>query len=286
MCRLLAYTGRDTLLDDLIYKPKNSLVNQSFDAKELDEPLNGDGFGVGWYAPELGSDPGVFVSTSPAWSNRNLRYLAKKISSPCIFAHVRAASVGETSEANCHPFSFGNYMFMHNGGIAEFGKIKRKLRRNLPDTLYDWVRGQTDSEHFFATLLHRLKVHEQESTALPTATLVSAFRDTIREFEEMGVANKIEEESYLNMVVTDGKSIVASRYVTNPTMEPLSLYYSEGSRYICEDGVCRMEPAGPGEKSVLIVSEKLTTIRKDWHPVPVNHFVVVKPDLTVSLEKI
>src|SRR3954463_15117127 len=103
MCRLLAYKGVPITMDKLILEPKNSLIHQSFDAKEIEEPLNGDGFGVGWYVPELSIEPAVFVSTLPAWSNRNLKNLAKHIKAPCLFAHVRAASFGDTSEANCHP---------------------------------------------------------------------------------------------------------------------------------------------------------------------------------------
>jgi predicted glutamine amidotransferase len=79
MCRLLAYMGSAIIIDKLLYQPKNSLVNQSIDAKEIEEPLNGDGFGIGWYVSEVNYEPVTFVSVNPAWSNRNLRNLAPKI---------------------------------------------------------------------------------------------------------------------------------------------------------------------------------------------------------------
>jgi glutamine amidotransferase len=47
MCRLLAYLGTPIIIDKLLYQPKNSLITQSFDSKEREEPLNGDGFGIG-----------------------------------------------------------------------------------------------------------------------------------------------------------------------------------------------------------------------------------------------
>lgn len=78
MCRLLAYKGTSIVIDRLLYQPKNSLINQSFNAKEIEEPLNGDGFGIGWYVPEVTNEPVTFVSVNPAWSNRNLRNLAPK----------------------------------------------------------------------------------------------------------------------------------------------------------------------------------------------------------------
>ncbi|MBL7864324.1 MAG: class II glutamine amidotransferase, partial [Cyclobacteriaceae bacterium] len=104
MCRLMAYRGTSIVIDNLLYKPKNSLINQSLAAKEIEEPLNGDGFGIGWYVPEVNNEPVTFVSVNPAWSNRNLRNLAPKVRTGCMIAHVRAASVGEVSESNCHPF--------------------------------------------------------------------------------------------------------------------------------------------------------------------------------------
>jgi len=56
MCRLLLYTGkRPILLADLLTRPAHSIINQSFSPKlriDAHRPLNGDGFGVGWYDRE------------------------------------------------------------------------------------------------------------------------------------------------------------------------------------------------------------------------------------------
>ena len=49
MCRWLAYSGTPLLLDDLLYKPAHSLIDQSLHSKLGVETTNGDGFGVGWY---------------------------------------------------------------------------------------------------------------------------------------------------------------------------------------------------------------------------------------------
>jgi glutamine amidotransferase len=55
MCRWLAYSGSPVLLEELLYKPENSLVTQSRHARLGVEATNGDGFGVGWYATALGN---------------------------------------------------------------------------------------------------------------------------------------------------------------------------------------------------------------------------------------
>jgi len=69
MCRFVAYSGLPLLLADLLYVPSDSLILQSYHARERSEPLNGDGFGVGWYVPEIDDTPCVVRSITPAWSN-------------------------------------------------------------------------------------------------------------------------------------------------------------------------------------------------------------------------
>lgn len=71
----------------------------------------------------------------------NLKRFATKIRSPLIFAHVRAAYPGMlVSEANCHPFQFGRFLWMHNGGIGKFPAVARALRESLRDDLYNTMQ--------------------------------------------------------------------------------------------------------------------------------------------------
>ena len=69
----------------------------------------------GWFSPDdscaakqrrpADPTPCTFTSITPAWNNDNLGRLACKITSPLVFAHVRAAYPGmPVSEQNCHPF--------------------------------------------------------------------------------------------------------------------------------------------------------------------------------------
>jgi glutamine amidotransferase len=282
MCRLMAYMGTPIIVDKLLYQPKNSLVNQSINAKELEEPLNGDGFGIGWYVKEVNSEPVTFVSVHPAWSNRNLRNLAPKIRTDCFIAHVRAASVGEVSESNCHPFQYKNILMVHNGGVENFSNIKRKLREPLTDELYNWIKGQTDSEHIFAYVLNDL--FRNHKTITPDA-VADAFESTFRALKKMMAENNITEAAYLNMVFTDGSFVVGTRYVTDPKEEPLTLYHSEGSRYVVEDGVTRLMAPEDDDQAVLVVSEKLSD-DKDWTLIPPNHFVIVEESLNVRIRPI
>ncbi len=282
MCRLMAYKGTPIIIDKLLYQPKNSLINQSIHAREIEEPLNGDGFGIGWYVPELNYEPITFVSVNPAWSNRNLRNLAPKIKAECMIAHVRAASVGDVSESNCHPFQYKNMLMAHNGGVEEFVKIKRHLRTPLSDELYNWIKGQTDSEHIFAFMLNELfKNHKSVSPEAVADSFERTFSELKRLMNEYG----IKQEAYLNMVFTNGLFLVATRYCTDPKEEPLTLYHSEGSRYVVEDGVTRMEAPEDDDQAVLVVSEKFTDDAY-WTLIPANHFVIVEQTLNVRIRPI
>lgn len=282
MCRLLAYKGTPILIDDLLYKPKNSLVNQSLHAREIEEPLNGDGFGVGWYVPEVNVEPINFVSVNPAWSNRNLRSMAGKIKTDCMVAHVRAASVGEVSESNCHPFQYNNLLMAHNGGIENFGLVKRKLREPLSNDLYNWIKGQTDSEHIFAYLLnYLLKKHR----TIGTDEVADAFENTFRDIKTLMAEVGIKDPAYLNMVVTNGLFVVATRWVSDPKEEALTMYHSEGSRYVIEDGITRLEAPQDDDNAVLVVSEKLSD-GPEWTLIPNNHLVMVEQNLNVRVRPI
>ncbi len=282
MCRLMAYKGTPIVIDDLLYKPKNSLITQSINAKEIEEPLNGDGFGIGWYAPEINNEPVTFVSVNPAWNNRNLRNLAPKIKTNCLLAHVRAATVGDVSESNCHPFQYKDFLMAHNGGVEEFGKIKRHLREPLSNELYNWIKGQTDSEHLFAYLLNHL--FNNHKTVTPEA-VVDSFEHMFRDVKKLMAKYEIKEEAYMNMAFTNGEFVVASRYVSDPKQEALTLYHSEGSRFVVENGITRLVAPKDDDGAVLVVSEKLSD-DKDWTMIPPNHFVIVESTLNVRIRPI
>src|SRR5690349_16561066 len=91
VCRFTFYRGEPLPLAQLITEPVHSLIHQSFHSDEREEPLNGDGFGLAWYV-DGSAEPALFRAVTPAWSNRNLRELARVTTSGCVLAHVRAAT--------------------------------------------------------------------------------------------------------------------------------------------------------------------------------------------------
>lgn len=284
MFRFIAYLGQPIIVDELLLKPSNSLIHQSFDAGEMSEPLNGDGFGLGWYDHGVRELPGLFRSITPVWNNSNLLYNASMFRTDCMFAHIRAASEGVVSEANTHPFHFNQFLMMHNGGVPQFPRIKRKLLSLLNDDLFLWIQGQTDSEHLFALLMQQIIEERGSGPPLTIDQVQYCFQktfDTVQQLkEEAGIP---DETSTFNMMVTDGYRIFCTRYSSNPEKQARSLYYSSGSSFRCEDGISRMTQENTENKAVLVVSEKLTKKEEDWIPIPHNHFVSVNQNLEISL---
>src|SRR5690349_20001336 len=103
MCRWLAYSGSPILLEEHLFKPEHSLIEQSRFARLVAETTNGDGHGLGLY--EDGSDvpPTVVRSLIPARSDLNRRELAGHFRSRLFFAHIRASTGSAVQQTNCHP---------------------------------------------------------------------------------------------------------------------------------------------------------------------------------------
>lgn len=281
MCRFVLYLGPPLTIASLITEPVNSLINQSIHSREQAEPLNGDGFGVAWYIPQLSPEPAVFRAVSPAWNNPSLLSLAKVTRSGAILAHVRAATSGTpATELNCHPFAVGPYTFMHNGDLPGFAVFRRALLADLSDVAFSTIRGNTDSEHLFAVFLDRIN-------ALPAEDPAERLADALAAAIEYGVtmarrAGTEASNTFLNIAVSDGRCAAAARFSTAPPEDALSLYVHRGTRYTCKGGVCRMVSPDKGRGAVLISSERLSD-DPGWEFVPSNHIVSVDADHLVTM---
>jgi predicted glutamine amidotransferase len=278
MCRFTLYTGPPIALSTLLTEPSHSLIRQSYHCEERDEPLNGDGFGVAWYAPDAGPEPALFRSVTPAWSNRNLKSLARVVKSPCVLAHVRAATRGEVSEANCHPFAFGRYAFMHNGDVGGFSALRRPLLGELGARAFQLIEGRTDSEHLFATFIDELE-KESEGGA---QGMLRALRGAMRRVLDLAAKWAPGEHSYLNLAVSDGEAAVVCRYTSDAPERADSLYVHDGGRYECSDGLCRM--VAPDEQGAVIVSSERLSADPGWSAVPVNHSVTLRAGVALTIE--
>lgn len=176
-------------------------------------------------------------------------------------------------------------MFMHNGHIAGFRSVKRKLVASLRDEYFLAVEGSTDSEWAFALFLdtlHNLGVDPKNPPGDGTkgfghAVLREAILGTIRRLNELLDSAGVTEPSLLNFAATDGHSVICTRYISSRTDEAASLYFSSGTRFheYKPGGFYRMERHDRGQDLVMVASEPLTFERGDWVTVPTNSVLTI-----------
>jgi len=259
MCRWMAYSGDPVSLEEMLFKPTHSLIDQSMSSHSAETPTNGDGFGVGWYSPK--GKAGVYRSIRPAWNDFNLRDLAAQIDTPLFLAHVRATSQATVQETNCHPFRHKNWLFVHNGEIFEIEKIRRDLLFAVAPELFPNILGTTDSEIMFYLAL---------TFGLETDPF-GALARMVGFIEQTGKKHGIAETLWMTVAVTDGKSVYAVRYATDN--DAPSLYHSRDM-----EDIYRINPQLRqllGGSTRVIVSEPVGSFAEMWQMVPQSSRVEV-----------
>lgn len=262
MCRWLAYSGSPIPLEELLYKPAHSLIDQSRHARLGVETTNGDGFGVGWYTG--GESPGVFRGIGPAWSDRNLRNLAGHIRAPIFLAHIRASTGTPVQESNCHPFRYQRWLWMHNGSIAEFTRLKRDLVLAVDPELYPAIEGSTDSElMFFLALTFGLRDDPPGAVARAVGLIEATAR-------EHGVEHPVQ----MTVATSDGERLWGFRYST--LRQSRSLFYSTDVRTLRDLHPDNANLRLLSDEARVVVSEPLGELVGAWNEVPESTWGVIQ----------
>jgi glutamine amidotransferase len=252
MCRFLAYQGAPIYLEDMVASPSHSLIAQSLHASEGKTEINGDGFGLGWYGER--DHPGLFRDLRPAWSDENLRAICQQVRSRLFFAHVRAATGSATTRANCHPFAAGRFMFMHNGQVGGFQKIRRRVEALIPDEHYALRGGTTDSEALF---LAALGFGLEDDPPGAIGAMIGAVKAAM---DRAGITQAFRFAAAL----TDGKTLWAFRWSCDA--RPPTLYY----RAV--------------ENGLVVVSEPTDEDHGTWHAVSANSLLVKSPGRALEIK--
>ena len=174
-------------------------------------------------------------------------------------------------------------MFMHNGCIGGFPRIKRRLQAALRNSLFEALQGTTDSENVFYLFLNQFDDPTDTTTPIEPAMLRRHMETTIRLINQMCIEEGVTEESLMNFAVTDGESVLCTRFINRAGLDPVSLYYSSGSSFECDDaGNYRMRKRNRTEQVAIVASEPVTFDMHDWLPVPANHMVVITNKVSES----
>jgi glutamine amidotransferase len=262
MCRWLAYSGSPVRIEELLYKPEHSLIDQSLHSKLGAETTNGDGFGIGWYG--VGETPGVFHSVEPAWNDWNLRELAGHLESPVVFAHIRASSGTPVQQTNCHPFRHGRWLWMHNGLIGDFHRVKRDLVLRVDPELYPEIRGSSDSELFFFLAL-TFGLEDDPPGAVEQAVGL---------IEAIGREHGVEHPIQMTVATTDGRRVWGFRYSSEGKSR--SLFYSTDVSTLRQTHPELPALRELSDESRLVVSEPLRDVEGLWNEVPESSYGVIE----------
>ena len=263
MCRWMAYSGDPLLVEQLLLRPQHSLIDQSLHSTMGATTTNGDGFGLGWYGE--GPWPAVFKSTEPAWNDRNLRELAAQVRSRLFFAHVRASTGTPVQRSNCHPFRHDNWLWMHNGAIADFRLLRRDLLMAVEPALFSDIEGTTDSEALFYLALTHGLVEDP----------VGAVQRAVGLVEDVAERHGVRDPVQMTVATTDGTSVWCFRY--SSTGRSRSLYYSTD---VAQLRALHPELEGLrdlSDEARLVVSEPLRDLPGAWNEVPESSWGVVRP---------
>ena len=253
MCRFAAYIGKTKILmADLMTRPKNSLVYQKHMLLSgQPHVINADGFGMGWYNHDIDQNPAVYRAIQPVWNDLNLKHLASKIQSNCMVGHIRAASIGDVNVSNCHPFFYKNLMMVHNGIVKGFNQFKKAIVAHMSSETFNLIRGNTDTEFLFFMIC---STYYETFSEHPNGLEESVIQ-TLRFIETLDHEHKTT--SRINLILTDGEKIVATRWSSKPKDDELKVFYKQT------------------DTGTIIASECLDQDSTSWKELPPQHLISV-----------
>jgi glutamine amidotransferase len=259
----MVYSGGPILVEDLLFKPKYSLIEQSLHSRMGATTTNGDGFGMGWYGDHRG--PAIFKSVDPAWSNANLRELTSQVMTPLLFAHVRASTGTPVQRSNCHPFRHDVWLWMHNGAVSGFRELKRELLFSVDPSLFPDIEGSTDSEAlFFLALTFGL-----ESDPVEGVARAIGFVEDLA--ERRGVANPVQA----TIATSDGKLVWVFRYSSQH--QSRTLFHSTDIKQLRALYPDIEVLRALGDETRLVVSEPLGDLPGAWREIPESSCGIIQP---------
>jgi glutamine amidotransferase len=290
MCRILSYLGKPIVVEELLYKPDNSFIKQSYHPLYMSHLLNLAGLGIAaWdHASHDPSLPYLYKTQHLPFYDENLRNLAAKISPHCLLAHLRGVTYNDkqiVSMQNVHPFMFAGakIALAHNGALFDFQKMKYDLLEYIRPDYKHFIHGTTDSEWIYAVFLSQLP---NSSDNPATEDIVNAITETLKILQRVRQKHNITINSPVNLFITNGDFIAATRFVLDYGWQSFeapqlahfsyhSLWYTYGESYGFYDNEYKMK-GGKAKNSIIIASEPLTDDTTTWVELPEYTLIVAR----------
>ncbi|WP_287786431.1 class II glutamine amidotransferase [Acidiphilium sp.] len=244
MCRFIAYQGVPIALETLVSLPAHSLIHQSTGSRQAVTSQHCDGFGLGWYGSL--PRPETYHNAGPIGASPGVRSLCHLTRSASFFAHIRSATGTDVAKTNCHPFSHGRMLFMHNGQISHWTALRPSVEALLPTALHRFRRGTTDSEAIFLSAI---------ADGLEDDP-VAAMQSTLARLKNVARAEGYAGSLRFSAALTDGDTLWAFRWACDGCAP--TLYFR----------------AGPND--IVVASEPTDPLSHDWNEIPVSSCLVAR----------
>ena len=227
-----------------------------------------DGWGIAYLENR---DARVFRDTDAAAESPFLRLVsALGVRSDVVVSHIRRATRGEIALRNTQPFAreLGGrvHLFAHNGDLHGIdGQPELRLGRHLPI-------GETDSEHAFCALMHRLSFLWSELREIPElAERLRVVVDFASEIRRLGPAN---------FIYTDGDAIFLHGHKRKTSGD--GVVRPPGLHLLCRS--CEITPRPSEIPGLAIVSETQRVVLaasvpltgEGWTPLAEGEVVAVR----------
>ena len=272
-------------MDDFLYHADNSLIKQTYQPKMMSRihMLNLAGFGMSvWnkdsYQPQK---PYIYKTTDLPFFDKNLKALAAKLQAECFIAHIRGVSFDTNqvvSYQNVHPFIFPGFRLVlaHNGVLTGLSEIKKDLYNLIKPEIAAHISGTTDSEWIYALLLSQL---DNVAAEHDIGVVADAVINTLKVLRKLRGKHKVNLNSPINLYVSNGEFIIATRFVFDYGIFPRhlhldeahmayhSMWYTFGEKYVNMGDNHYMMSAGK-RRSVIVASEPLTKDTTTWLEIP------------------
>ena len=210
MCRLYGHiAARPLPLSGMLLDQPHALVTQS--CGDWRGERHRDGWGIGYF--ENGR-PQVIRRPTAAPEDEEFTAAARRIES---FVAVAGTSPGVGRRSvrgqRADPFTYGSWIFVHNGTVTGFDQLRRQLVDETDSDLQRHVLGTTDSEQVFVWLLSRLR-RAGEAAEGPCGICNSWCANGLGDPcpRRADAATQPAEPTRLNFVLTDGVVLFASRW--------------------------------------------------------------------------
>lgn len=301
MCRVLAYIGPELPLEDLLLKPRNSLVNQTLDP-ERHPQLQLAGWGFGAWSEHLAKPdlPLVYRRPMAAFYDDNVEGIVPSLMASTMLAHVRAADYNAgavLADENCHPFSYGGtpWIVAQNGDLPHWKLLQRELLQHCQDEYLEQMVGTTDTEFLYVLLLSLLEGDSNEEVQRGFEKLLALVVAAMKALDLGGLAKLkmalVQPGRIIGVNVGTGhqgetdpagdwqelreSGPGTDDYALSMLLEPM--YLLMGRDFTRDDASYGFDDCSEEEAtSVLFASEPLTEEADDWLPLEFGEIVFLE----------